>query len=188
VKILKTLAEKKEIEERSAGKQFVYHAIQVRYSVPNSRPCHVNSATQNPDETPTPEELAEMEARTKELRDETVALNAKLKSLRSTFASISSTLSTADLRESVMLMESERTQILGRLTELRLGTVRPVSEEERKQVDKDLKRWKKIAAARKSIAKDMWAQIAEAMPGKSEATALRVSILLSVSGVLQFVL
>jgi hypothetical protein len=29
-KILKTLAEKKEIEERNAGKQSVYHAIQVQ--------------------------------------------------------------------------------------------------------------------------------------------------------------
>jgi 26S proteasome regulatory subunit (ATPase 3-interacting protein) len=114
-----------------------------------------------------------MDIRTTQHREETTGLNATLKSLRTTFAALNSTLSTADLRESVSIMESERTQILERLTALRSGTIQPVSKEEKEKVDRDFKMWESIAAHRKTIKEDMWAQISEGMPSSTEAAALK---------------
>ncbi|KAF2433857.1 TBPIP-domain-containing protein [Tothia fuscella] len=155
VKILKVLVEKKEIVERQAGKQSVFHM------------------PQNAEEGPTPEDLAEMETRTEELREETATLNETLKSLRATYSKLNSTLSTADLRESVTILESERVQIIERLTLLRSGTIQPVSKEEKDKVDKDFKIWDKTASARKKIAAEMWSMISANCADATAAAVMR---------------
>jgi 26S proteasome regulatory subunit (ATPase 3-interacting protein) len=116
-----------------------------------------------------------MDKRTEELRNETTNLNATAKSLRATLASLNNTLSTADLRASVAALEAERTEILERLTALRAGTVRPVSKEEKEQVDKDMKAWEKVLITRRKIVKDMWGQIMEGLPEGVQANELKVS-------------
>ena len=117
-----------------------------------------------------------MDKRIQTLHDETTALNGAIKTLKSTLASLNSTMSTADLRSSVANMETERAEIVARLTSLRSGTVQPVSKEEKEQVEKDLMIWDKAAAARKKIVKEMWGQIAEGLPEGMQAAELKVSI------------
>jgi 26S proteasome regulatory subunit (ATPase 3-interacting protein) len=121
-----------------------------------------------------------MDARTLGLREESTTLNATLKSLRTTYNALASTLSTADLRESVTNMEFEKAEILKRLASLRSGKIQPVSKEEKGKIDKDLKMWEKIAAARKCIAEEMWKQASDTVSGKAEIAALKVSTAIQV--------
>lgn len=116
-----------------------------------------------------------MDTRTQELREETTILNATLKTLRSTYTSLNSTLSTADLRDAVTVMESERVQILERLALLRSGAVQPVSKDEKVKVDKDFKVWDSTASARKRIVNEMWAMLSDSCPDVTAAAAMRVS-------------
>lgn len=76
-------------------------------------------------------------------------------------------------------METERTEILARLTALRAGTVQPVSKEEKEEVDNQVKIWDKVAARRKRIVKDMWGQILDNLPEGMQAAELRVSIIVN---------
>lgn len=105
-----------------------------------------------------------MEARTQTLRDETTALNAQAKTLRAELAQLNSSLSTADLRAQVAAMQVEKADIEERLKGLRSGSVRPVSREEKAQVDLELRKVEKCVLARKMIVKEMWGIIAEAVP------------------------
>jgi 26S proteasome regulatory subunit (ATPase 3-interacting protein) len=121
-----------------------------------------------------------MNKRTQQLRDETTSLNATAKSLRSSLSSLNSTLSTTDLRAAVANMETERTEILGRLTALRAGTMQPVSKEEKEEVDRQDIFWEKNVTKRRRIMKDMWSQILDSVPDAAQAAELKVSFLHSV--------
>lgn len=129
---------------------------------------------QNLDESLSPDDLAEMDKRTQQLRDETSNLNAIAKSLRLTLGSINSTLSTADLHDTVANMEAERAEIFGRLTDLRIGTSQPVSKEEKDEVNKQAKIWQKKMMKRKRIVKDMWCQIQDSVPDAAQVEVLKV--------------
>lgn len=100
-----------------------------------------------------------MDKRTQQLHDETSTLNTTAKSLRSTLSSLNSTLSTADLRTAITGKDTERTEILERLTSLRSGNVQPVSKEEKEEVDKQSKMIQKSLTRRKKIVKEMWGQV-----------------------------
>jgi 26S proteasome regulatory subunit (ATPase 3-interacting protein) len=129
---------------------------------------------QNPEESPSPEALAEMDKRNQELREEASNLNATAKSLRSTLSSLNSTLSTADLRTAITEMDAERTEILDRLTSLRTGAAQPVSKEEKEEVDKQAKMWEKIVMRRKRIVKEMWSSILDSVPDAAKVAELKV--------------
>ncbi|QDS77885.1 hypothetical protein FKW77_000459 [Venturia effusa] len=150
-KILKDLRERKEIDGRDSGKQSVYHVIQ------------------KPEESPSPDELAEMDKRTQQLRDEISNLNTTAKALRSTLSSLNSTLSTADLRAAIARMDAERAEILDRLASLRSGDIQPVSKEEKQEVDKQAKTMEKSLTKRKKIVKEMWGQVLDNTPNDASA-------------------
>jgi 26S proteasome regulatory subunit (ATPase 3-interacting protein) len=116
-----------------------------------------------------------MDSRTHELREEIGALNDTLKALRATYTKINSTPSTADLRESVTAMESERAQILERLALLRSGNVQPVSKEEKENIDREFKTWERTVVNRSRIVKELWETLSETCAGPTEAAAMRVS-------------
>jgi 26S proteasome regulatory subunit (ATPase 3-interacting protein) len=116
-----------------------------------------------------------MDSRAQELREESTTMNETLKNLRAAYAKINSTLSTADLRESVAVLESERVHILERLALLRSGTVQPVSKEDKDKVDKEFKTWNKTTTNRRRIVKELWGTLADTCPGPTEVAAMRVS-------------
>lgn len=119
---------------------------------------------QNPDDTPTPEKLAEMDSLTQRLRDETSSLTTQAKSLRGSLAQLKSSLSTADLRAQVAAMQAEKAEIEARLVSLRSGSVKPVSREEKERVDAELRVVGRCAEVRQKIVREMWGGIAEAVP------------------------
>lgn len=131
-------------------------------------------AHQNPDDSPTPEALAEMGTRTEGLRDETTTLNATTKSLRNELAQLNSSLSTADLRTSVASMEEEKAEITARLERLRSGSVKPVSVEEKEKVDRELKLCERVVLSRKRIVKEMWGGVLECLPEGTNVEDMKV--------------
>ncbi|KAF2144572.1 uncharacterized protein K452DRAFT_296003 [Aplosporella prunicola CBS 121167] len=157
-KLLKELHERKEIEGRASGKQIVYHAIQ-------------NSA-----DSAGPEELAAMDASIQALKDETTAAAGEAKSLRAKLTTLNATMSTVDLRSTVIGLEAETQELRARLDSLRGGSVRPVTGEEKAGIDKELARWKKAEAARGKIAKELWAYILDVLPEDVQAAELRESL------------
>lgn len=132
------------------------------------------SHSQKPEESPSTEELAEMDKRTQQLRDETSNLNTAAKALRSTLSSLNSTLSTADLRAAITEMDAERAEILERLILLRSGNVQPVSKEEKEEVDKQAKVMEKTLLKRKKIVKVMWGQVTDNVPDPATVAGLKV--------------
>ncbi|KIW02908.1 uncharacterized protein PV09_05956 [Verruconis gallopava] len=145
-KILTKLHEAKKIVGRFSGKQSVYHAIQ------------------DPEDSTTPEELAEMDAQIQKTRDETEALVVQIRSLRAELAQLNSSLSNADLQAQIAEMEAEKTDIEGRLAALRSGNAKPVSREERARVDAELKMLEKCRVAREKIVRDMWDLVSDMVP------------------------
>jgi 26S proteasome regulatory subunit (ATPase 3-interacting protein) len=145
-KILIKLHEAKKIEGRISGKQSVYHAIQDLALAPTS------------------EELAQMDALTTQYRDETASLTTQAKTLRTSLARLTSSLSTADLRHQVAAMQEEKSEIEGRLEKLRSATVKPVSVEEKRAVDRELRDVGRCRERRARIVKEMWGFIQEVVP------------------------
>ncbi|EUC35256.1 hypothetical protein COCCADRAFT_91306 [Bipolaris zeicola 26-R-13] len=145
-KILKDLHEQKLIEGRTAGKQIVYHALQ--------------DAT----DTCTTEQLATLDAEIANLRTQTAALNATAKTLRYTLASVTSTLSTADLIADVDLLEKEKAEIEETLDGLRKGKARIVTPAERQAIEQAWKKSVRTVKNREKIAREMWKIIADNLP------------------------
>jgi 26S proteasome regulatory subunit (ATPase 3-interacting protein) len=61
-------------------------------------------------------------------------------------------------------MQREKAEMEGRLEMLRGGSVKPVSKEEKGQVDAELKMVGRCKDRRARIVKEMWAVIKEALP------------------------
>jgi 26S proteasome regulatory subunit, ATPase 3, interacting protein len=141
-----------------------------------SLPQTDNNAPQDPSASLSPEELAALDTRLSTLRTETANLTAHAKSLRSTLSTLNLTLSTNDLRAAVDGLDSERAEILGRLKKLRSGDVKPVTREERLQVERDEKKWEGIERRRAKIVKEMWGAIRESLPEGTDGGELRVSL------------
>ncbi|KAL1602752.1 hypothetical protein SLS60_006173 [Paraconiothyrium brasiliense] len=158
-KVLKELHERNEIEGRAAGKQIVYHAIQ------------------NPQDSVTSEALAALEIKASNLRDQTAALHATAKNLRTTLTSLTSTLSTADLVGSVQALETEKAELVARLAALKAGKAKKVTKREREEVDKECEKWGKLVKKRQKISSEMWKDTIEpCMEGEEQKAEVRESL------------
>ncbi|KAL2219051.1 Tat binding protein 1-interacting protein-domain-containing protein [Thermoascus aurantiacus ATCC 26904] len=146
-KALKEMHERKQVEGRVSGKQIVYHALQ------------------DPADDATPEALAAIEDGIKQLQDELAAHKASEKSLRGELAMLCSKVPISELRQEVSRLEAERAETLGRLAKLRNdddGAL--VSAEQRAQVEREWKEWRKHVHVRKKICRDLWERCTEVLP------------------------
>lgn len=135
---------------RNAGKQWVYHAVQ------------------DPDDAMSLEDLAAMDKEIAGLRETIATAKANEKLMRANLISVNATLSTEELRSSVLLLEIEKNEIVARLGPLRSGNVKPVLPEEKEAVDKAWREWSRKASSRKKICMELWAVGTEEMePGKT---------------------
>ena len=136
----------------TTGKQVVYHTLQ------------------STDDATSLEDLAAMDKSIAEHRESIAGLKTNEKLLRSNLASINAIMSTDELRSNVHSLEGERAELQARLAPLRQGDVKPVSIEQKAEVDRLWGEWKKKAEARKKIAMEFWAMGMEALPeGKTKA-------------------
>ena len=140
----------------AAGKQMVYHALQ------------------DPKDAVSPESLAAMDKEIADLRESIATVKANEKLLRANLTAVNATLSTADVRASVMALELEKKEMLARLEPLRSGTVKPVSPEEKAEVEKAWNKWSRKANIRKKIFMEVWAHCTEGLEGKQAKEKLWV--------------
>ena len=138
--------------DNSTGKQLVYHALQ------------------STDDAISLENLAAMDKEIADHRESISTLKANEKLLRSNLASVNATMSTDELRSNVYSLETEKTELLARLALLRKGDVKPVSIEQKAEVNHLWGLWKRKADGRKMIAMELWAIGTDNLPdGKTKA-------------------
>ena len=131
---------------RTLGKQIVYHAIQ------------------DPTNCTSMQELAAMDSDIADLRERIALTKANERSLKARFVALNATLSTDEVRSSVMALEREKEELAGRLEELRSGNMKPVLPDEKEAVEKGWAEWAKKASSRKRICLDMWAIAIDGLP------------------------
>lgn len=100
-----------------------------------------------------------MDEQTTRLRDETTALKAEEKELRSALREGAAQVPLPELKASVTALEAKKQELVARLAKLQNGNLKPVSAEERAKIAAEHKNWMKCAANRKKICKEMWAEI-----------------------------
>lgn len=120
------------------GKQTVYHALQ------------------DPKDAISSEELVAMDKQIQELRESIATAKVNEKSLKASLIAVNATMSIGDFRTSVIALESEKKELLARLDPLRAGTIKPVSTEEKYEVEKAWKEWSRKATVRRKICMELW--------------------------------
>ncbi|MCJ1399340.1 hypothetical protein MMC11_002542 [Xylographa trunciseda] len=151
VKVLKDLHEQNLIAGKAAGKQIVYHAIQ------------------DPNDVASPEDIAAMDREIADLREEISTIKGEERILKANLIALNATISTQDLRASLVAAEAQKTDILSRLNPLRSGSAKPVSAQEKAEVDQAWRLWNSQANTRKKICMEVWAVVTEEMPeGKTK--------------------
>ncbi|KAG8529324.1 uncharacterized protein KY384_005960 [Bacidia gigantensis] len=108
--------------------------------------------------------LSVMDQRISSLRDDIATLKSNEKLLRSNLLSVNATLSTQELNSTVHSLESDKASLRTRLGPLRKGDVKPVSLQEKAEVDHLHARWSKEAVGRKRIALELWLMVTEDLP------------------------
>ena len=120
-------------------------------------------AVQDPHDAASMEDLAAMDKETEDLRESIATVKANEKLLRANLTAINATLSTTDLRANIAILELEKKGVLARLIPLRSGSVKPVSPEEKAEVDKTWNEWSSKANTRKKICMEVWAHCTEGL-------------------------
>lgn len=171
-KLLKDMHERKEIEGRAAGKQLVYHTIQVRPTstrMPNS--MLIGKQVEADDNAV--EKLQAMDVETTRLQVATRALKTEEAELRNALKEGASQIPMTEVRGSVAALEHEKAEMIARLTKLKSGSVQPVNTEERDKVNSEHRKLQKTAGARKKIRNELWRAIKDALSSKEELEELR---------------
>lgn len=120
------------------GKQTVYHALQ------------------EPNDAISSDELVAMDKQIQELRENIATAKANEKTLKASLNAVNATMSIGDFRTSVIALESEKKELLARLDPLRAGTIKPVSTEEKCEVEKAWREWSRKATVRRKICMELW--------------------------------
>ena len=109
------------------------------------------------------------------LKRDTAAAKADYKALVATLATLQTTLTTTDLRESVHALELSKKELLGRLLPLRVGNVSPVSPLEKDVVEQEWRKARRDAFTRKKIFDDFWGLLYDNAPDGLVMEELAVS-------------
>jgi 26S proteasome regulatory subunit (ATPase 3-interacting protein) len=122
-----------------------------------SERCDITDSTSQ-DEVPDDfiEKLAEMDREITRLRDETTALKAEEKELRTALRGDAARVPMPELKATVEAMQQEKTEMEARLAKLRSGNLKPISAEEKGKIDLEHRRAAKAAKNRAKIRKELW--------------------------------
>ncbi|KAJ6032380.1 hypothetical protein N7540_003112 [Penicillium herquei] len=132
-KVLKELHRKKKIEERTAGKQVVYHAIQ------------------DSSQSVTPEDIATLNKSIENLQNELSTIKADEKKARATLASFESKPLLSDLRQDIERLQNERYTLQARLGDQAASDEIHLSVEEREKLEHEWKEWQRHATLRRQL-------------------------------------
>ncbi|KAL8794547.1 MAG: hypothetical protein Q9195_002882 [Heterodermia aff. obscurata] len=129
-----------------AGKQIVYHTIQESKDGASL------------------EELAAMDQEIAAFRESIATAKANEKLLKVNLAAVNATVSIEELRSQIMVLGTDKVEILDRLGRLQSGDVKPVPAEEKTEANKAWTSWSKKAASRKRMCLEMWSYCTEQLP------------------------
>ncbi|KAL7749591.1 hypothetical protein RI367_005147 [Sorochytrium milnesiophthora] len=122
-------------------------------------------ANQDDDDCPTPEEMEQMELELVKLKDETAKLKDETKQLQTQLTDLTSSLPDDEAQKRLDHLEIENEELESRLHTLRNGG-KLIEEADRKRVDADLIKMKKLWASRRRTFKDIFSAITENLPQK----------------------
>ncbi|KAJ5667953.1 Chitin synthase activator (Chs3) [Penicillium maclennaniae] len=157
-KILRVLHQDEKIEERVAGKQSVYHAVQ------------------DSSQKITPETLAALSQEIEQLQDQLSSIKEKEKNVRASLAALEAKPRLSVLRQDIQQLEEEKKVIQHRLESLHNSEMVQLSLEERSKREDEWRRWQRHAAIRSRICRDLWGRCAEVLPENTSALELWLSI------------
>ena len=103
----------------------------------------------DPEASCSKEDLAAYDAQIAELREAVPTWKAELKTKQSMLSTIRSAPSTEALRTAVTGLEAQKAEVEQRLATLRSGSVKPVSEGEREEIGRELRKWRGVRERRK---------------------------------------
>lgn len=149
-KILKELAEEGKIVGKNAGKAWIFHALQ------------------NPDDSASPEDLKALDEAINATRESLQSLKAAVKSKQNTLANIRAAPTTDLLRAEVKCLESANKEMEERLKVLRRGGIKPVSAEDKENVEMAFVEWTRKRNVRKRIFTDLEGMILDSGVAKQE--------------------
>ena len=103
------------------------------------------------------------------LREEIATARGEERILKANLIALNATMSAQDIRASLEALGAQKKDILSRLNPLRSGRVKPVSPQEKAEVDQAWRLWNSRANTRKNICMEVWAIVTEEMPeGKTK--------------------
>ncbi|KAK9717705.1 hypothetical protein K7432_006028 [Basidiobolus ranarum] len=146
-KILTQLVEKEEIIGKAYGKQWVYCISQDKF------------------ETPSQEDLNEMDKSIEEIKQKVAQEKEKNKQLTSVLSGLNNSLTNEEIEEKLSLLEAENKKYEERLANLREGG-KQMTLEDKKKIDNEYENNRKIWKTRKRMFNDIFNTITEFMPGK----------------------
>lgn len=109
------------------------------------------------------------------IREEMAASKSNERLLKANLATLNTTLSTEELQGAITALELEKEHLSARLLPLRSGNAKPVSSEEKKDVDEAWTQWQRQWTVRKKIAMGVWAHATEVVPEGTTKEELWVS-------------
>lgn len=77
--------------------------------------------------------------------------------MRTQLNALNASMSLDDIKAALQALQQQKVGLAERLEPLRQGRVKPVSEQERKQVEEDAKLWEKRLKTRERIECELWA-------------------------------
>ncbi|KAG5438350.1 hypothetical protein PCANB_002838 [Pneumocystis canis] len=149
-KILTTLCERGEVRCKTYGKQSVYVIDQDQF------------------ENPSPKELATMDSRIEELRQQIATLQEKNKQMKQTLQSLTTQKTTAELEIASKELDEKILKLNDRLNSLQSGTARLITVEEKETINKKYEQMRKLWKDRKSLFRDLWDAVSEGVPSPVE--------------------
>jgi len=98
------------------------------------------------------------------LRDTIASSKLREKELKLTLSTLSSTLTTTELRDKIAGLETEKVELEGRLEVFRKGGVRLVEKAEKERVEREWKVWRRNVGVRRGFVREMWGLCSEVLP------------------------
>ncbi|KAG4304786.1 hypothetical protein PORY_001839 [Pneumocystis oryctolagi] len=149
-KVLTTLCERGDVRCKTYGKQSVYVIDQDQF------------------ENPSPEELAIMDAKIEELRQEITSLQDSNKQMKQTLQSLTAQKTTVELEEMSKDLDKKISTLSKRLNSLQSGTVRLITVEKMEEINKNYEKMRKMWKDRKAIFRNLWDAVSEGVPSPVE--------------------
>lgn len=127
----------------------MYHALQPEVT------CSISESSET-------EDLASLDASITSLRKAITNARTTRKSLESEVCKYTKAQSPDELRGAIEALQTQKAGLVERIEELKQSEIKPISEQEKNQIDGLEKKWKREKTQRWRVLKELWWQVVEA--------------------------